>query len=215
MVLYFTSCASNPPTMIFMGRDKHENEDLIKYGLPEDVWFHVDKVSSAHVYIRMQPGQKIEDIPELVLQDCGQLVKANSIQGNKMNNVTIVYTPWANLKKTGDMAVGQIGFHKGKEVKKFKIETRVNEIVNRLNKTKSERFPNLKEEQEKRQREIQEEKNMMARKQKEIEKREKKEAEERKKLMSYDSLMNGDDVELMSREDMKNMSVQDYEDDFM
>ena len=23
---------------IFMGRDKVENEDLIKYGLPEDVW---------------------------------------------------------------------------------------------------------------------------------------------------------------------------------
>lgn len=26
-----------------------ENEDLIKYAYPEDVWFHVDKLSSAHV----------------------------------------------------------------------------------------------------------------------------------------------------------------------
>ena len=24
--------------LIYMGRDKHENEDLIKYGLPVDVW---------------------------------------------------------------------------------------------------------------------------------------------------------------------------------
>ena len=33
-----------------------------------------------------------------------------------MNNLSIVYTPWSNLKKTGDMAVGQVGFHKQKLV---------------------------------------------------------------------------------------------------
>ena len=33
-----------------------------------------------------------------------------------MNNVGIVYTPWDNLKKTNDMEVGQVGFHKQKEV---------------------------------------------------------------------------------------------------
>lgn len=33
-----------------------------------------------------------------------------------MNNIGIVYTLWENLKKTGDMEVGQIGFHKRKEV---------------------------------------------------------------------------------------------------
>lgn len=33
-----------------------------------------------------------------------------------MNNINVVYTPWANLKKTGDMDVGQIGFHRQKEV---------------------------------------------------------------------------------------------------
>lgn len=31
------------------------DEDLIKWGWPEDVWFHVDKVSSAHVYLRLTP----------------------------------------------------------------------------------------------------------------------------------------------------------------
>jgi hypothetical protein len=33
-----------------------------------------------------------------------------------MNNVGIVYTPWDNLKKTNGMDVGQVGFHKQKEV---------------------------------------------------------------------------------------------------
>lgn len=33
-----------------------------------------------------------------------------------MNNINVVYTPWGNLKKTADMDVGQIGFHRQKEV---------------------------------------------------------------------------------------------------
>jgi NFACT protein RNA binding domain len=45
-----------------------------------------------------------EDI-ELVLEQ----VKQNSIQGCKLNNVSIVYTPWANLRKTASMEVGQVG----------------------------------------------------------------------------------------------------------
>lgn len=41
------------------------------------------------------------------------------------------------------MATGQIGFHKQKQVKKVLVEKRVNEIINRLNKTKVEKFPDL------------------------------------------------------------------------
>lgn len=33
-----------------------------------------------------------------------------------MNNVNVVYTPWSNLKKTADMDVGQIGFHRQRDV---------------------------------------------------------------------------------------------------
>jgi len=63
------------------GRDKYENEDLIKYGLQCDVWFHVDGLSSAHVYLRLPEGLDMEEIPADVLEDCAQLVKQNSIQG--------------------------------------------------------------------------------------------------------------------------------------
>jgi hypothetical protein len=41
------------------------------------------------------------------------------------------------------MATGQIGFHRQKEVKKVHVEKRINEIINRLNKTKLEKFPDL------------------------------------------------------------------------
>ncbi|KAL0330763.1 UNVERIFIED_CONTAM: Coiled-coil domain-containing protein 25 [Sesamum angustifolium] len=82
MVFYFKARPEAGDYTIFMGLDKYENEELIKYGFPEDVWFHVDKMSSAHVYLRLNKGQTIDDIPEGVLEDCAQLVKANSIQGN-------------------------------------------------------------------------------------------------------------------------------------
>jgi NFACT protein RNA binding domain len=36
--------------------------------------------------------------------------------GNKRDNVTILYTPWTNLKKDGGMAMGQVGFHNAKKV---------------------------------------------------------------------------------------------------
>jgi hypothetical protein len=38
----------------YVGRDKHENEFLIKYGWPSDIWFHVEGISSAHVYFRIK-----------------------------------------------------------------------------------------------------------------------------------------------------------------
>jgi hypothetical protein len=44
--------------------------------------FHVDKFSSAHVYLRLPEGQTMDQIPPAVLEDCCQLVKANSIEGN-------------------------------------------------------------------------------------------------------------------------------------
>ena len=136
--------------------------------------FHVDELSSAHVYLRMPQGRAWDDIPPDTLEDCAQLVKANSIQvsagcpccllfganfdrhhgrgpgrirfmsllsrhagsalcidarqsspcsqchqttichrmcsfqGNKIDNLGIVYTPVSNLKKTQSMEVGQV-----------------------------------------------------------------------------------------------------------
>ena len=41
MVLYFQPVGYGPgkdDNLIYVGKDKHENEDLIKYGLPQDIW---------------------------------------------------------------------------------------------------------------------------------------------------------------------------------
>ncbi|GAQ77632.1 hypothetical protein KFL_000010800 [Klebsormidium nitens] len=216
MVFFFKARPSVGDIMIYMGLDKYENEDLIKYGLPEDVWFHVDKMSSAHVYCRLAKHQSIESMSEELLEDCAQLVKANSIQGNKVNNVDVVYTPWANLKKTPGMDVGQVGFHSGKAVKTVRVEKRLNEVVNRLNKTRVERKVDLKAE-----REAYDAAERAVRKQqaKEKMKREleaKAQNERDKELQSYKGLMDKSTKMVSNKDiDLKGKSVREIEEDFM
>lgn len=208
MVFYFKSEVVIPPYTIFMGIDKFENEDLIKFGWPEDVWFHVDKVSSAHVYLRLPKGHTIDDIPSAVLDDCAHLVKANSIQGNKMNNIGIVYTLWENLKKTGDMEVGQIGFHKRKEVRTMVVEKKINEVVNRLNRTKEERFPDLRLEREQRDQEERDDKRKELQAKTQQEKEDERHRKEEAQTRSY--------TNLMKTENMKsNKDGESDSDDFM
>lgn len=61
--------------------------------------FHVDKMSSAHVYVRLHKFQGIDDISEGLLEDCAQLVKANSIQGNYcIVNLLHAFSSWLCIK---------------------------------------------------------------------------------------------------------------------
>lgn len=210
MVFYFTTI--NPDFIIYMGKDKYENELLIKHGWPEDLWFHVDKLSSAHVYLRCPKGTDFDSIPKDVLDDCCQLVKANSIQGNKLNNVGIVYTPWSNLKKTNGMDVGQVGFHSSKKARVIKVEKRNNAIVNRLNKTKVENYPDLAAEKEARDAAERKEKNKLKQIQKQKEKEAKEQKLREKELREYRSLMTDDNM--VSNKDM-DMDMREYEDSFM
>lgn len=208
MVLYFTSNVVSPPYSIYVGEDKHENEELIRWGWPEDVWFHVDKMSSAHVYLRLRAGETIDDIPEAVIQDCAQLVKANSIQGCKANDIDIVYTMWSNLKKTPDMDVGQVGFHRQKEVKTLKVDKKVNEILNRLNKTREDKKPDLRAEREERDRHEREGQKAKAREEKRRAKEEEDARKRESELRSYSSLMKAENM-------TSNQDAEYDSDDFM
>ena len=189
-------------------RRQHENEDLIKYGFEQDVWFHVDKLSSAHVYLRLADGWSWDAIPEALIKDLAQLVKANSIEGNKKDNVAVIYTPWSNLKKTGDMDVGQVSFHNTRLVKRIHVETRINEIINRLNKTKVERYPDLAEERADKIRELKrsEKGTQLARKQQELEKSKRRKAI--KDAARYDNVFQEENMRT-------NEDNADLEEDFM
>ncbi|PGH05627.1 hypothetical protein AJ80_08319 [Polytolypa hystricis UAMH7299] len=230
MVYYYTSNVVLPPAFIYVGKDKVENEELIKYGLEKDVWyytmsrlllppfsypsgFHVDNLSSAHVYLRLRDGETWDNIPEDILEDCAQLTKANSIEGNKKDNITVIYTPWSNLKKSAGMATGQVSFHNPKLVKKVFIPVRLNPVVNRLNKTKEEKYPDLREEKDEYMKKLGREERKLREERKAAEKREKKEREELRwqKEHAYDDLLNEENVLQSSNQDRD----ADFLDDFM
>ncbi|KAL3776689.1 hypothetical protein ACHAWO_003102 [Cyclotella atomus] len=199
-----------------MGKDKYENEDLIKYGLPEDCWFHVDDLSSAHVYLRLKPGMTLDDIPEDCLLDCSSLVKANSIQGCKKSSVYVVYTRWKNLKKTSSMVDGQVGYHRPENVRRVKVDKN-NSIVNQLNKTKQERHPDLAKEQQDRLNEIQAELKAKRREEDKAKRLVELERQRVKEERSYERIMTNDNM--MSNTEMNatadSTAAEEFEDDFM
>ncbi|CAG9983936.1 unnamed protein product [Clonostachys byssicola] len=214
MVYYFTSNVVEPSGFIYVGKDKFENEDLIKYGWEEDVWyFHVDKLSSAHIYLRMRDGQEWDKLPQELLIDLAQLTKANSIEGNKKDNITIIYTPWANLKKDGSMDVGQVSFKDQRQVKRILVVQRENPIVNRLNKTKVEKKPDFKQEKDDRLRELRKRDQAAQLIRKKEEAKQAKEWQEKKyqKDHAYDELFTEDNMAASSNQERN----ADWEDDFM
>ena len=61
--------------------------------------------------------------------------------------MVVIYTKWRNLKKTKQMEAGAVSFHDKAKVRKVDVEKN-NAIVNALNRTKREEFPDLAAEQE-------------------------------------------------------------------
>ncbi|KAJ9193574.1 hypothetical protein DTO166G4_601 [Paecilomyces variotii] len=205
MVYYYTSNVVSPSAFIYAGKDKYENEDLIKYGLEKDV--------CAHIYLRLRDNETWDKIPQELLDDCAQLTKANSIDGNKKDNITVIYTPWSNLMKNASMAVGQVSFHNPKMVKKVFVPARENAIVNRLNKTKVEKFPDLMAEKEEYLKKQRKEERRLREEKKAEEKKAKKQREEMKwqKEHAYDDMFSEENLQMSSNQDRD----PDFLDDFM
>eukprot|EP00658_Telonema_sp_P-2_P025844 TRINITY_DN20416_c0_g1_i1.p1 TRINITY_DN20416_c0_g1~~TRINITY_DN20416_c0_g1_i1.p1 ORF type:complete len:270 (+),score=67.02 TRINITY_DN20416_c0_g1_i1:118-927(+) len=201
MVFFYTICGNRYEELgitVFMGRDKHENEDLIRYGWPEDIWFHVDDYSSAHVYLRLPKGPlrkvwketgTLDHLPEGILHDLCVLTKNNSIEGSKCGEVDIVYTPWENLHKRDDMDIGTIGFHNNKAVIKVSRVNKHKDDAKRLEKTKSDDIAvEFAKDKERRDRDEIADRKSKARQHKKDEEARKKLIAEEKERKSYDRM---------------------------
>lgn len=128
---------------IYMGKDKFENDPLIRKSHPKNLWFHVDKHSSAHVYLQLSQEQQSHSFQDLaveaeILDQIAQLTKANSIKASKLNNITIIYTPVDNLRTDGLMDTGTVTFVNPQKLKRIHIAKKENSVINKLNKTKTE-----------------------------------------------------------------------------
>eukprot|EP00929_Paragymnodinium_shiwhaense_P028738 TRINITY_DN16597_c0_g1_i1.p1 TRINITY_DN16597_c0_g1~~TRINITY_DN16597_c0_g1_i1.p1 ORF type:complete len:233 (-),score=86.61 TRINITY_DN16597_c0_g1_i1:67-765(-) len=232
-MVVFTKC-SDERYIVFRGKDKFENDDLIKHSFPEDIWFHVDKHSSAHIYLRLPPGsmdlmhikdkdeakakllEGLKSVPEEVLQEMCQLTKQNSIDGCKLAAVDIVYTPFLNLQKTQSMDTGTVGFKD--EAFRFLVKNveKDKEVVKRQEKSEFERVVDFaKEKAQRDDEERQRRKKLNAQRQQEQKELDKKHAEE-KELKSYAALQG---LDMQSNENVTKTGTieecREIEDDFM
>ncbi|KAL8869321.1 MAG: hypothetical protein Q9174_004360, partial [Haloplaca sp. 1 TL-2023] len=160
--------------------------------------FHADNLSSAHVYLRLRPGQEWDKLPTALVEDCAQLTKANSIEGNKKENVNIIYTPWSNLLKNASMATGQVSFRDQKKTRTLLVPTRLNPTVNRLMKTRTiASADGLFAEKEKHLSELRAKAREKAKELRKEEEKLKKERQDEKykREHAYEDLMKGDDDE--------------------
>lgn len=183
----------------------------------------MDNLSSAHVYLRLTNDQDWTAIDEHLLNDCAQLVKANSIEGHKKESVTVIYTPWSNLKKTQGMEVGQVGFKSNSTVKKLKVLlSNAKPIVNRLNKTKVEKFPDLDREKVEHEREKKKAQRAEEKRRRDAAIEEKKKWQAEKEERSYDSVLK--ESQMRSNSDVSlayvdpstgSVDVNAFEEDFM
>ena len=128
---------------IWVGVDQFENEELIKFsqkfmeksGLTL-IWYHADKVSSPHAYIRLHEGETTP--PKNLVQIACQIVKDGSIEGTKRPALDIVFTPASNLMKTKTMNPGQVSFHKRALMGVEHAVRKDTKILNMIEKLKTE-----------------------------------------------------------------------------
>lgn len=110
------------------------------------------------------------------------------------------------------MATGQVSFHDQKLVKKVHVPARLNVIVNRLNKTKVEKYPDLRAEREADQKEKRKAERIQREEQKARDRQEKLEREQKKwqKDHAYDDLFREENMVSNQERD-----ASFYDDDFM
>ena len=111
------------------------------------------------------------------------------------------------------MATGQVSFHNSKLVRKVLIRERENSIVNRLNKTRVEKFPDLRAEKEEFMRKKRNDDRKTRDQLREKDKLEKREREQLKwqKDHAYDDMFSTENMEASSNQDRDS----DFLDDFM
>lgn len=133
-------------------------------------------------------------------------------EGNKLNNVKVTYTLVSNLKKENGFDAGQVTFHSTKACRIIPVARRINDVVNRLTKTKEERLVDFAKERIARQKEEAakrrwEEERQRMEAQKEAERR-RAEAE----LKSYGSVLK--DAKMTTNKHDGPVDVNAYEEDF-
>ncbi|MBI5638412.1 MAG: DUF814 domain-containing protein [Nitrospinae bacterium] len=89
---------------MFVGRNDRQNDELVKMGKGNDLWFHIRDFPGSHVLVRMKKGG---DIPRGTIEEAARLAVKFSSRA-KDGKGTVVYTHVKYLKKPKGAAPGKV-----------------------------------------------------------------------------------------------------------
>jgi predicted ribosome quality control (RQC) complex YloA/Tae2 family protein len=98
-VIYFQNL--DQEITFYIGKNKHENFNVIDKGNPEDFWFHAKDESSCHV-VAIIPEDEDFTAKELqsIIKRGAMLCKENTLKISSLSNVEFIYTKVKNVIKT-------------------------------------------------------------------------------------------------------------------
>ena len=132
--LDYKDSLTNQVYTLHYGRNAHENWELFDAAEPDDLWFHIDDLPSAHVYLEVSK----EDPSDAAIEFAAKLVltrtpKAGSVKGKKSITIInlgspsssrliakVVYCPRSNLAK--GKSPGEILIHDPKRLSRVSIK---------------------------------------------------------------------------------------------
>ena len=88
------------PILFRMGKSSYGNDQLIDESEEDDLWFHADKLSSAHLVACIGHLILTEEQYQEVVEHGAKLLKINSKKLMDIDNLKIVYTCIKNITQT-------------------------------------------------------------------------------------------------------------------
>lgn len=91
------------------GRNAAENWQLFDDAESDDLWFHIDDLPSAHVYLQASkdgPSQSAIDYAASLLLHRSPKAVASTSTSKKAKKIPVIYTPRSNLAK--GRSVGEV-----------------------------------------------------------------------------------------------------------
>jgi len=81
---------------IQIGKNKLENDELVRKAKSTDIWFHIANAPSCHVVLI---AHNEKSLPKQVIKRCACLCKSNS-SSSSIKNCEIIYTTISNIECT-------------------------------------------------------------------------------------------------------------------
>lgn len=94
---------------LLIGRNKYENEELIKKSNQNDLWFHLEKISGPHFVLKTNG----ENIPKKYLSMIANLF--SEYKTNLPKRYSVIFTEIKNIKLTNE--IGTVIPYKTKKIR--------------------------------------------------------------------------------------------------